>query len=111
MTTRRQPMATAGHSFEADALVDDATRGKVEVVILDILRVAGALTDDAIIALYDSRAEHYPGIPRVTPQRVRTSRASLTRRGLVADSGRQGKSALGNAATVWDLPARVGSAS
>lgn len=103
VNSRTRPMATDGHSVEAAQLVDDATRAKVEVVILDILRVAGPLVDDTIIALYESRAENYPGIPRVTPQRIRTSRANLSRRALVIDSGREGRSALGNPATVWKL--------
>ncbi|MBO0979904.1 hypothetical protein [Microbacterium sp. SD291] len=101
--SRARAMVLEGHSVEAESKADAATLAKVEVVVLDILRTAGPLVDDSIVALYRSRVEHYPGVPMVTPQRIRTSRARLTRRGHVADSGRIGKSALGNAATVWKL--------
>ncbi|MGF3057105.1 hypothetical protein [Microbacterium sp. YY-01] len=103
MSTRSQPMATAGHSFEADTLADDETRSKVEVVILDILKRIFYATDDTISAVYSARAENYPGVPKVTPQRIRTARANLTRRGILIDSGQPGTSALGNPATVWTL--------
>ena len=103
MSTRVRAMAVDGHSLEADLLADETTRGKVEVVILDILRVTGPLTDDEITRLYDLRTENYPGVPKVTAQRVRTARASLSHKGLVADYGTPGRSALGNPATLWRL--------
>lgn len=104
MGTRTRSMALDGHSVEADLLADAQTKAKVEVVILDILRCTHGATDDEITTLYESRAENYPGVPRVTPQRIRTARAALSRRGLVVASNREGRSALGNAATIWELP-------
>lgn len=103
MNSRTRPMAIDGHSVEADLQLTPEVKAQVEVVVLDILRVAGPCTDDVITALYQSRAEHYPGVPHVTPQRVRTARASLARKSLVTASTTPGVSALGNPATIWQL--------
>ncbi|MCC2032184.1 hypothetical protein [Microbacterium allomyrinae] len=106
MSTRARPAVLDGLSVEADASIDAETKAKVEVVVLDILRVAGASTDDVIVALYESRVEHFPGVPRVTPQRVRTARAACVRRGLVGAHPTPGTSRVGNRATRWQLTVR-----
>ncbi|MEW1706611.1 hypothetical protein AB0230_05140 [Microbacterium sp. NPDC089190] len=103
MTTRTRPAALDGHSLEADCSVDPAVKVRVEVEIRDILRRIGAGTDDQIIAIYDSRVEHYPDVPAVSEQRIRTARAAMVRRGAVGADPKSGLSKRGNTATRWRL--------
>lgn len=72
-----------------------------EVVILDILRRIEAATDDQIVTLYQKRAEAYPDVPRVTEQRIRTARAAMVRRGVIAAHPQAGVSLHGNTTTRW----------
>lgn len=103
MATRTRPAALDGHSLEAELSIAAEVKARVEVVIVDILRRIGAATDDQIIAIYNSRTEHYPNVPRVTEQRVRTARAAMVRRGVVGADPVAGVSKHGNAATRWCL--------
>ncbi|MDQ1130236.1 hypothetical protein [Microbacterium sp. SORGH_AS_0888] len=103
MGTRVRPAALDGHSLEAELSLDPETKAKVEVVVLDILRRIGPATDDQIVTIYHSRAEHYPGIPNVTEQRIRTARATAVRKGLVGANAVAGVSRHGNPATRWQL--------
>lgn len=50
MKSPARPLALDNHSGEAEPSADRVT--EVEVVVLDILRTAGPVTDDALIALY-----------------------------------------------------------
>lgn len=104
MGTHARPMAVDSHSVEAEPSAERIT--EVQVVVLDILRVAGPVTDDALIAIYKSRAEHYPGVPKASPQSVRSRRAELVRRGLIRPTDIVGVSQFGNRATVWALAAQ-----
>lgn len=103
MGTRTRPMAIDGHSLAADLSIDPDTLQAVQIVIIDILRRYGPLVDDSIIQSYDWRSFELEGVPHVTPQRVRTARAELVRKGLVRASTEKGTSAIGNPATVWAL--------
>jgi hypothetical protein len=96
-------MPLDGHSAEADALADHTTIAKVQVVIIGLLNDYGPTTDDTLIDRYDARAAKYPGIPKVTPQRIRTARAELARKGLVGAASTAGTSRYGNPATQWTL--------
>lgn len=58
------------------------------------------LTDEQLIARI---RELWPD-QRVSPQSVRSRRAELVRRGLVADSGLRRPTQYGSTATVWRLP-------
>ncbi|MEV7631990.1 hypothetical protein AB0N64_06240 [Microbacterium sp. NPDC089318] len=106
MSTRSKPMAFTDHSAEADDAATDEVRERVGIAIIGILRELGPMHDERLVEEYETRREQYPDIPRVTPQRVRTSRAALAHRGVVVDSGIPGTSALGFKATVWALTAR-----
>lgn len=106
MSTRTRPMGLDGYSLEADQLADERTKAKVEVVLVDILARVGKSTSDALEVLYEARAEAYPDVPRVSPQRIRTCIAALNRRGLVVADPEPGVSARGNRATQWRLPER-----
>ena len=104
MSTRARPMVLdTGTSTRADAVASKATRERVRAVITTILREHGAMTDEEIGEEYAKRAGSHPLVPVVTPQRIRTARASLVRDGLVRDSHALGFSRLGNRATVWTL--------
>ncbi len=104
MSTRARPMVLDnGTSAHADAVASRATRDRVRAVIITILSECGVLTDEEIIDQYSQRAGSHPLVPVVTPQRIRTARASLVRDGLVRDSHAIGFSRLGNRATVWTL--------
>lgn len=103
MATRNRTMALDGHSVEADALADHSTRAKVQVVIIAILNDLGPCTDDTIVEQYAARASRYPGIPKVTPQRIRTARSDLNHRGLVRAASEPGLSQYGNKATRWAI--------
>ena len=104
MSARARPMVLDnGVSADADATASRATRERVRAVITTILRERGALTDEEIGEEYAKRAGSHPLVPVVTPQRIRTARASLVRDGLVRDSHALGFSRLGNRATVWTL--------
>lgn len=81
------------------------TAGKVSVVktvILDLLAAPGH-TDEALYACYLEYCDQHSNIPRVTPQSIRSRRAELVREGLVADSGRLGKSEHGNKSIIWEV--------
>lgn len=91
-----------GRDVEAISVMDRVVEaGEVPVslanVLLRLLRVHGGLTDDALQGAYFAA-----GHPEVSGQRLRTARASLVKRGLVRPAG-AGVSALGNAATVWEV--------
>lgn len=101
-------MAVDGYSLEADHLTDERTKQRVEVVLLDILDRVVVATSDTLEVLYASRAEHYPEVPKVSPQRVRTCIAALNRSGLIVADPVPGISRLGNRATQWRLPGRRG---
>ncbi|WP_454168133.1 hypothetical protein [Microbacterium lacticum] len=101
MKSPARPLALDNHSGEAEPSAERIT--EVQVVVLDILRTAGPVTDDALIALYESRAEHYPGVPKASPQSVRSRRAELVRKGLIRATDLAGVSRYGNRATVWAL--------
>lgn len=103
MSTRTRPAALDGHSLEADLSAEPDVKVRVEIEIRDILRRIGAGTDDQIIAIYDSRVEHHPGVPAVSEQRVRTARAAMVRRGTVGADPVSGLSKRGNTATRWRL--------
>lgn len=103
MATRTRPAALDGHSLEAEFSIAAEVKARVEVVIFDILRRIGAATDDQIIAIYNSRAEHYPDVPQVTEQRIRTARAAMVRRGIVGAHPVTGLSRHGNTAMRWCL--------
>ena len=103
MGTRSRPLAVDGHSLEAEPTEERVS--EVQIVVLDILRRAGNLTDDALIAIYQSRAENYPGVPGASPQSIRSRRAELVRKGLVRSTDEIGHSQYGRRATVWALTA------
>ncbi|MFT4051114.1 MAG: hypothetical protein QM677_02550 [Microbacterium sp.] len=103
MLTRNRPAVLDSHSIEAAALQTEEHVTKVQVVILDIFNRCGELTDDALIALYDARADANAAVPHATPQSIRSRRAELTRKGLVRAVGRIGLSAHGNKCTTWAL--------
>lgn len=105
MTTRTRPMATDGHSLEADLSASSDTIAKVEGVILDIVDRIGPATDDQIAVIYHHRAEKIPSVPNVTDQRIRTVRAELVRKGLIRANSTAGISRHGHRATRWQLGA------
>ena len=103
MSTRTRSMALDGHSLQADSLTTSTTIAKVGVVIVGLLNDYGPSTDDALVERYSARAKQYSGIPMVTPQRIRTARADLYRRGLLRKANEPGLSQYGNPATRWAL--------
>lgn len=104
MSTRTRSMVLDGHSAEAEPTPERIS--VVQVVVLDILRVAGPLTHDQLVTLYDARADAYPGVPKATPSSIRTRTSELARKGLVVATTRVAYSQYGRRATVWDITYR-----
>lgn len=102
--TRTRSMVLDGHSAEAEPTPERIS--VVQVVVLDILRVAGPLTHDQLVTLYDARADAYPGVPKATPSSIRTRTSELARKGLVVATTRVAYSQYGRRATVWDITYR-----
>ncbi|MEH3088736.1 MAG: hypothetical protein PGN24_03745 [Microbacterium arborescens] len=100
---RARPAVLDEPSIVASAAQTTERTSEVQVVILDIFAKAGALTDDQLVALYEARVEAYPGLPRATPQSVRTRRSELAHRGLVQSLAERGVSRYGNPCTMWTL--------
>ena len=67
-------------------------RPGAEVAVLGVLRLRGWLTDGQIEAF----------LPDWSPQRVRTARAALVKRGLVRHAGSYGFTASNRRTRVWE---------
>ena len=85
-------------SFEAAQAITAEKLTDVQERVLSLLRILGPTTDDELIGWW---LEYNPDT-RATDQSIRSRRAELVRKGLVRDSGRDGKSKHGNKATVWE---------
>jgi len=84
-------------SFEAAQSISTERLTDVQDRILVLFKIMGPMPDDTLISYFE---EYYPN--RATDQSIRSRRAELVKRGLVRDSGRDGKSKHGNRCTVWE---------
>ncbi|MFI8593865.1 hypothetical protein ACIGCK_05475 [Microbacterium sp. NPDC078428] len=99
--TRSRPIAVDGHSFEAAAAQTEERITAVQAHIIAVLQ-DGPRTDDAIRVAYEQRVQRH-GAPPASPSSLRTRRADLCRRGIVAATSLRGESAYHRPATVWAL--------
>lgn len=101
--TRTRPAALDTGASVAVALLQTPQRtSHVKAVIMSLLAEHGAMTHDAIYEKYLERTTH-PSVPMITEQSCRTRTHALVVQGLVRDTGKPGRSRLGNKATVWGL--------
>lgn len=104
-----QPSARARRSdpitsHEAAASVRKIT--ETHTRLLDLLERRGAMTDEEISAAWTGS-----GLPPASPSGLRSRRAELVDRGLIADSGMTRLTASGRRTIVWISAARMERAS
>lgn len=104
----RAGVLDSGTSLSAAALQSARKVDLIKTVVLSLLATYGAATDDEISDRFEAYCWLHPEVPTVTGQSLRTRRHALCVQGLVRDTGRPGRSKLGNPATVWEAVNFVG---
>lgn len=74
---------------------------KVRPVVLQILREAGPMTHDELIAAYHAKVIAEPWTKRASDSGIRTRLKELAEAGVVAEDEAMGQSAFGNSAKRW----------
>jgi hypothetical protein len=88
-------------SWDAAGQQDEAKLGRVQTTIVALFQIHGPMTDETLVERYTALESTDPDVQRASAQSVRSRRHELQVKGLVRDTGRQGRTTLGNAATIW----------
>ena len=90
-------------SWDAAGLQDESKADLVKGVIVTLLKTYGPLTDEELVDHFEAYTFMHAGVPRVTPQNIRTRRKALQTAGQVRDTGRRAPTRAGATATVWAI--------
>lgn len=74
---------------------------KIRPVILEILREAGPMTHDELIAAYRAKVIAQPWTPKASDSGIRTRLKELAAAGVAAEDDEKGQSTFGNSAKRW----------
>jgi len=90
-------------SWDAAGHQDETKADLIKGVIITLFKAYGPMTDETLVDRVEAYAWMHPGVPRVTPQNIRTRRKALQVAGQVQDTGRRAPTRAGATATVWAI--------